>query len=123
MVWRRQYPPYSPAHCSLLRSLHIGRTAPNATDTRAVGLVPSEVRMPNGEIAMSFSSSMSTGKYIRAQELATRLAVHRSTLWRWVHDGHLPRPVRLGPNTVAWDCTQIDAWLAERTGGAHGGGA
>lgn len=76
--------------------------------------------MPNGESAMSFSSSMSTRKYSRAQELATRLAVHRSTLWRWVHDGHLPRAVRLGPNTVAWVCTQIDAWLAERTGGADG---
>ena len=79
--------------------------------------------MPNGDSAMSFSSPVSTRRYIRAQELATRLAVHRSTLWRWVHDGHLPRPVRLGPNTVAWDCTQIDAWLAERAGGADGGGA
>ena len=77
--------------------------------------------MANRESAMSFDSSIPTRKYIRAQELATRLAVHRTTLWRWVQDGHLPRPVRLGPNTVAWDCTQIDAWLAERTGGVDGG--
>jgi len=42
------------------------------------------------------------------------LAVHRTTRWRWVHDGHLPRPVKLGPNTVAWESTQIDAWLAAR---------
>ena len=63
---------------------------------------------------MSVTSSTPTRKYIRAQELATMLAVHRTTLWRWVHDGHLPRPVRLGPNTVAWDSTQIDAWLAAR---------
>jgi excisionase family DNA binding protein len=72
---------------------------------------------------MSLTSSLPTRKYIRAQELATMLAVHRTTLWRWVHDGHLPRPVRLGPNTVAWDSTQIDAWLASRAGAEEGGSA
>ncbi len=65
---------------------------------------------------MSVNSSTPTRKYIRAQKLATMLAVHRTTLWRWVHDGHLPRPVQLGPNTVAWDSTEIDAWLAARAG-------
>ena len=70
---------------------------------------------------MSAISSIPTRRYLRAQALATLLAVHRTTLWRWVHDGHLPRPVRLGPNTVAWDSTQIDAWLAERQGSEEGG--
>ena len=72
---------------------------------------------------MSVISSIPTRKYIRAQELATMLAVHRTTLWRWVHDGHLPRPVRLGPNTVAWDSTQIDAWLAVQAGAKNGDSA
>jgi prophage regulatory protein len=70
---------------------------------------------------MSVTSSIPTRKYLRAQELASMLAVHRTTLWRWVHDGHLPRPVRLGPNTVAWDFAQIDAWLAARAGLEEGG--
>jgi len=72
---------------------------------------------------MSVTSSLPTRKYIRAQELATILAVHRTTLWRWVRDGHFPRPVRLGPNTVAWDSIQIDAWLAARAGAEEGGSA
>jgi excisionase family DNA binding protein len=63
---------------------------------------------------MAVTSSIPTRKYIRPQELAIMLAVHRTTLWRWVRDGHLPRPVRLGPNTVAWDSVEIDAWLAAR---------
>jgi prophage regulatory protein len=63
---------------------------------------------------MSVTSTNPTRQFIRAQELAAMLAVHRTTLWRWVHDGHLPPPVRLGPNTVAWESTQIDAWLAAR---------
>ena len=72
---------------------------------------------------MSVTSSIHTRKYLRAQELATMLAVHRTTLWRWVHEGHLPRPVRLGPNTVAWDSTQIDAWLAVREDAEQAGRA
>jgi prophage regulatory protein len=65
---------------------------------------------------MSLTSSIPTRKYLRAQELAERLAVHRTTLWRWVRGGHFPHPVRLGPKTVAWYCAQIDAWLAARAG-------
>jgi len=72
---------------------------------------------------MSVTSTNPTRKYIRAQELATMLAVHRTTLWRWVQDGHMPRPVQLGPNTIAWDSSQIDAWLAERAGVAKDSGA
>jgi len=72
---------------------------------------------------MSVTSSNPTRKYIRAQKLATMLAVHRTTLWRWVQDGHMPRPVQLGPNTVAWDSSQIDAWLAERAAVAKDSGA
>jgi len=72
---------------------------------------------------MSVTSSLPSRKYIRPQELATMLAVHRTTLWRWVRDGHIPRPVRLGPNTVAWDSTQIDAWLAAREQEHTGGSA
>jgi prophage regulatory protein len=72
---------------------------------------------------MSVTSSIPTRKYLRAQELATMLAVHRTTLWRWVHEGHLPRLVRLGPNTVAWDSTQIDAWLAVRADAEQAGRA
>jgi prophage regulatory protein len=61
-------------------------------------------------------------RYIRARELAGILAVHRTTLWRWVNDGHLPRPVQLGPNTVAWDSNEIDAWLAARLDQESGSG-
>lgn len=63
---------------------------------------------------MSGTSPIRNHKFIRAPELSRMLAVHRTTLWRWVRDGHLPRPVQLGPNTVAWDSVEIDTWLAAR---------
>jgi prophage regulatory protein len=72
---------------------------------------------------MSVTSSTPTRKYVRAQELATMLAVHRTTLWRWVRDGHLPRPVQLGPNTVAWNSAEIEAWLTARAGAREHGAA
>jgi prophage regulatory protein len=72
---------------------------------------------------MSVTSSIPARKYIRAQELATMLAVHRTTLWRWVRDGHLPRPVQLGPNTVAWNSAEIEAWLTARAGAREHGTA
>ena len=72
---------------------------------------------------MSVTSSIPARKYIRAQELATMLAVHRTTLWRWVRDGHLPRPVQLGPNTVAWNSAEIEAWLTARAGAREHGAA
>ncbi|MCP3882303.1 MAG: AlpA family phage regulatory protein, partial [Sulfitobacter sp.] len=46
-----------------------------------------------------------------------------TTIWRWVHVGHLTHAVRIGPNTVAWDFTQIDAWLAAREGAEQAGSA
>jgi prophage regulatory protein len=64
---------------------------------------------------MAMITSEPMRRYVRAQELARLLAVHRTTLWRWVRDGHLPPPVHLGPNTVAWDSGEIDAWLAARS--------
>jgi len=72
-----------------------------------------------GERSLSVSASIPTRRYIRARELACRLSVHRTTLWRWVHDGRMPSPLRLGPNTVAWDCAQIDEWLADQQGSAE----
>lgn len=33
---------------------------------------------------------------IRPQVLAGQLGIGRSTLWRWVRNGILPRPVRIG---------------------------
>ena len=38
----------------------------------------------------------------------------RTWLWRRTRAGDFPRAVRLGPNSVAWDEAEIDAWLASR---------
>lgn len=51
---------------------------------------------------------------IRRSELARRLSISTTTLWRWVRTGRLPAPICLGPNTVGWREAEIEAWLEQR---------
>ena len=52
--------------------------------------------------------------YYRAADLARRYRIHIVTIWKWVANGNLPPPTRLGPNTVAWRSDQIEAWERSR---------
>lgn len=38
----------------------------------------------------------------------------RVQLWRDIRDGRFPAPIQLGPNSIGWYRTEIDAWLAAR---------
>lgn len=40
--------------------------------------------------------------HIRVKEVAALKGISVPTVWRWIHQGHLPKPVRLGPNVTAW---------------------
>lgn len=42
------------------------------------------------------------------------LGVSLPTLWRWVRDGYLPKPYKLGPNTTVFCADEIDAFLEVR---------
>ena len=65
-------------------------------------------------------------RYIRPRELAStktrpgRWPVSNATLWRWVNVGILPKPVKLGPQVVAWPISVIEtceaAWDAAAPG-------
>ena len=60
---------------------------------------------------------------IRIGSLATTkgspgmLPVSPATIWRWIRAGILPPPIRLGPNTCAWDVAEIEKFIATRTEG------
>lgn len=59
-------------------------------------------------------------RYIRISELASTpnrkgmLPVSAPTIWRWAKAGTFPQPVRLGPQTTAWDMSLIESWLTQR---------
>jgi predicted DNA-binding transcriptional regulator AlpA len=43
--------------------------------------------------------------------LAPIIPVSKSTLWSWCKTGDFPKPVRLGPGTVAWRVEDIRAFM------------
>jgi predicted DNA-binding transcriptional regulator AlpA len=57
-------------------------------------------------------------RWLSARSLAKRLAVHRTTLWRWVRDGKLPPPTKLSPRCLRWREDVIEDWEAECAGEA-----
>lgn len=55
-----------------------------------------------------------TIRLVRPSELAERLSVSRSTLWRWERTGRLPKRRRLGHNVnvTGWSAQELEEWFA-----------
>lgn len=51
-------------------------------------------------------------KYLRAKECASMFGVSESTWWRWLAEGRLPKPIRLGRRVTAWEVTELEKRLA-----------
>jgi len=45
------------------------------------------------------------------KDLATHYRVDRTTIWRWVRLGKLPKPTQLGANTTRWRWVEVMRWL------------
>lgn len=43
-----------------------------------------------------------------------RIVSNRMTLSRWIEQGHFPKPIHLGPNSLAWRVRDVEQWLAAR---------
>lgn len=57
---------------------------------------------------------MSEVRYVTVTQLARRYSVDRSTIWRWVSRGSLPKPYRLSEQCTRWRLDEIEARDAER---------
>lgn len=51
---------------------------------------------------------------MRKAELAEKLGVSSTTIWRWVNEGELPKPITLGPRIIGWEVTVIEQWLESK---------
>ena len=51
---------------------------------------------------------------LRVADCLRLLKISRSTLWRWVRDGHLSKPLRLSANVIAWRRSAIGEFLTGR---------
>jgi len=56
-------------------------------------------------------------QYQRAQQIADRLGISPSTVWRWAAAGKLPKPKKLSKRVTVWRADEVDAAI-EAMGGA-----
>lgn len=53
-------------------------------------------------------------KYLSDKSVASRYDSSRATVWRWVKEGQLPRPVKLTNGSTRWKITDLEAWEAKQ---------
>lgn len=53
-------------------------------------------------------------KIIRLKAVKARCGLSRSTLYNRIATGEFPSPVSLGPRSVGWLESEINAWIASR---------
>lgn len=56
-------------------------------------------------------------KYQRVAQVAEKLGVSTSTVWRWVQDGRLPKPIKLSKRVTVWRESEVTE-AVERLGAA-----
>jgi predicted DNA-binding transcriptional regulator AlpA len=52
--------------------------------------------------------------YLSIREAEDRTSKHHTTLRRWWKRGAMPPPRRLGPNSIGFLESELDAWLRTR---------
>jgi len=53
-------------------------------------------------------------EYVPVDCVATRMSVHKATIWQWVSEGRFPKPVKFAPRCTRWKMSEILAWEAEQ---------
>ena len=53
-------------------------------------------------------------RILRQRQVIERVGYSPMHLWRLEKAGRFPRRVKLGPNSVGWVSTEIDAWIEAR---------
>lgn len=62
-------------------------------------------------------------RIILSPELDRITGKSRVTRWRWMRDGLFPKPVKIGPNSVGWLASEVEAWLQSRISERNSGEA
>ncbi len=79
----------------------------NSNGERAEKLLPQFDELPNSA-------------YVSLEVVARLFGISNPTVWRWVKSGHLPNPVKLGPNSTRWAVGALRERLRNVQGGVGG---
>jgi prophage regulatory protein len=58
-------------------------------------------------------------QFLRMRTVMRITGIGRSTIYRWMAEQRFPRPVQLGPRTVAWRRADLDRWSEARPAVNH----
>lgn len=61
---------------------------------------------------------MTTNLFYSDKTLAKRYEVSRATIWRWLQENKLPKPIKLAAGTTRWRLADIEQWEAQQGGAA-----
>jgi prophage regulatory protein len=53
-------------------------------------------------------------RFIRLKEVVNRVGISKSNIYRLIPEGKFPRPIQLGPNSVAWLESEVSGWVNEK---------
>lgn len=53
-------------------------------------------------------------KLLKLKTVLEMTGLGRSTLYKYINQGQFPRPVTLGPRSVAWVESEVEDWIGER---------
>ena len=59
-------------------------------------------------------------KILRRPEVERQTQLSKASIYRQMHAGTFPKPVRLGERAVGWRADEIDEWLASRERASFG---
>lgn len=78
---------------------------PKTGSQRAIAVKPAE-----------FSASQQTMRHriLRLPAVMAQTGLARSTVYLHIKQGAFPAPINIGPNSVGWLESDLDAWFAER---------
>ena len=53
-------------------------------------------------------------RVLRLDEVVARVGLSKSTVWRYIGEGHFPPPIKLGPRATGWIEQEIEDWISSR---------
>lgn len=72
---------------------------------------------------MSQFTTTDPGRLLRLTEVKARTGQSETGIRRLMAAGEFPKPVHIGPRSVAWPESEVAAWIAHRIAERDGGAA
>ena len=61
-----------------------------------------------------FSMENNKEEFLRLKQVKSLIGLCRSSIYNKINEGTFPRPVRLGPQSVAWLQSEVQLWMSKR---------